>query len=54
MSRAGRVEDGTTVSDHEAIEHKTGRSVSLSVATTSAGGVKLNLIDTPGSRRLRR
>jgi elongation factor G len=48
ISRAGRVEDGTTVSDHEDVEHRMGRSVSLSVASTMHGPYKINLIDTPG------
>ena len=48
ITRAGRVEDGTTVSDSEPIEHRVGRSVSLAVASTSSQGVKINLVDTPG------
>jgi elongation factor G len=48
VPRAGRVEDGTTVCDHEAVEHRLGRSVCLAVASTSTEGVKINLVDTPG------
>ncbi|MBL8928672.1 MAG: elongation factor G-like protein EF-G2 [Kineosporiaceae bacterium] len=48
IGRAGRVEDGATTSDHEEIEHRMGRSVSLSVCATVSAGVKINLIDTPG------
>ncbi len=48
IGRAGRVEDGTTVCDHDEIEHKTGRSVSLAVASTVHEGVKVNFVDTPG------
>ena len=53
ISRAGRVEDGTTVSDFEAEEIKHGISLSLAVApfswTTPDGeSYKVNLIDTPG------
>ncbi|MDQ1288501.1 MAG: elongation factor [Actinomycetota bacterium] len=48
IGRAGRVEDGTTVSDHEDVEHRLGRSVALSVASTTHDGVKINLVDTPG------
>jgi elongation factor G len=48
LGRAGRVEDGTTVCDHEEIEHKLGRSVSLTVASVAVEGVKVNFIDTPG------
>ncbi len=48
VSRLGRVEQGTTTTDHEAIEKKLGRSVSLAVASTVADDVTINLIDTPG------
>jgi elongation factor G len=48
ISRAGRVEDGTTVSDHEEVEHRLGRSVALSVVSTMYNGIKINLVDTPG------
>src|SRR6188768_604920 len=34
VNRPGRVEDGTTVCDHEAIERRLGRSVSLAIAST--------------------
>jgi elongation factor G len=48
VNRAGRVEDGTTVCDHEPIERRLGRSVSLTVASTVQDGATINLIDTPG------
>jgi elongation factor G len=48
VNRAGRVEDGTTVCDHEPIERRLGRSVSLAVASTVHDGITINLIDTPG------
>jgi elongation factor G len=48
VNRAGRVEDGNTVCDHEPIERRLGRSVSLAVASTVHDGVTINLIDTPG------
>ncbi|MBI4943415.1 MAG: elongation factor G-like protein EF-G2 [Actinobacteria bacterium] len=52
VSRAGRVDDGSTVCDHEDIEHKLGRSVSLAVASVAVEGVtgtvKVNFVDTPG------
>ncbi len=59
VTRAGRVENGTTVTDHEAIEHRLGHSVSLAVADavvaddalvagTAASPVRITLVDTPG------
>jgi elongation factor G len=48
IPRAGRVEDGTTVSDHDDVERRLGRSVSLAVASCVSSGVRLNLVDTPG------
>ncbi|MGW0546713.1 elongation factor G-like protein EF-G2 [Streptomyces altiplanensis] len=48
VNRAGRVEDGTTVSDYDEIEHRQQRSVQLSLIPVEWGGVKINLIDTPG------
>lgn len=48
IQRAGRVEDGTTVSDHEDVEHRLGRSVALSVSSLVHDGIKINLVDTPG------
>ncbi|MEJ2578765.1 MAG: elongation factor G-like protein EF-G2 [Kineosporiaceae bacterium] len=48
VPRAGRVEDGNTVSDHDEVERRLGRSVNLSVASAVHEGVKINLVDTPG------
>ncbi|MGI8869939.1 MAG: elongation factor G-like protein EF-G2 [Mycobacteriales bacterium] len=48
ISRAGTVEDGTTVSDADPAEHKQQRSVALSVAPIEQDGVTVNLLDTPG------
>ncbi|PRX96065.1 elongation factor G-like protein EF-G2 [Allonocardiopsis opalescens] len=48
ITRAGRVEDGTTVSDHDDAEARQCRSVNLAVAPLMLGGVKVNLLDTPG------
>jgi elongation factor G len=48
ISRAGRVEDGTTVSDYDESEFRQQRSVGLSVAPVEWDGIKINLLDTPG------
>jgi elongation factor G len=48
IDRAGRVEDGTTVSDSDDLEVARQHSVALSVASTEHAGVKLTLLDTPG------
>ncbi|MFD0362583.1 elongation factor G-like protein EF-G2 [Nocardia sp. GCM10030253] len=48
VNRAGRVEDGTSLSDYDEIEHRQHRSVQLSVVPISWSGIKINLLDTPG------
>ena len=48
IARAGRVEDGTTVSDHDEAEVRQQRSVGLTLAPLLCDGVKVNLLDTPG------
>ncbi|MEZ0068732.1 elongation factor G [Streptacidiphilus sp. MAP12-20] len=48
INRAGRVQDGTTVSDYDEIEHRTQRSVQLSLVPLEHAGFKINLLDTPG------
>ncbi|MFJ8001598.1 elongation factor G-like protein EF-G2 [Streptomyces sp. NPDC096310] len=48
VNRAGRVEDGATVSDYDEIEHRQQRSVQLSLVPVEWGGCRINLLDTPG------
>ncbi|WP_329035565.1 elongation factor G-like protein EF-G2 [Streptomyces sp. NBC_00178] len=48
VNRAGRVEDGATVSDHDESERRAGRSVQLSVVPVDWAGCRINLLDTPG------
>ncbi|MFE0678170.1 elongation factor G-like protein EF-G2 [Streptomyces sp. NPDC058867] len=48
VNRAGRVEDGGTVSDYDDIEHRQHRSVQLSLVPVEWDGIKINLLDTPG------
>ncbi|MFD5623826.1 elongation factor G-like protein EF-G2 [Streptomyces yangpuensis] len=48
VNRAGRVEDGATVSDYDEIEHRRGRSIQLSLVPVEWDGIKINILDTPG------
>ncbi|MDQ1712885.1 MAG: elongation factor [Frankiaceae bacterium] len=48
LTRAGRVEDGTTVTDFDEAEVRQHRSVSLALAPIEHDGVKVNLLDAPG------
>jgi len=48
VSRQGKVDDGTTVSDFEPEEVKRHMSLSLAMAPCILGDVKLNIVDTPG------
>ncbi|RJK96804.1 elongation factor G-like protein EF-G2 [Vallicoccus soli] len=48
VPRPGRVEDGTTVTDHDEAEKRQQRSVSLALAPLEHAGVKVNLLDAPG------
>lgn len=47
-SRMGRIEDGTTASDYDDEEKKRKMSISTSLVVVEEGGVKINLLDTPG------
>ncbi|MFF3486816.1 elongation factor G-like protein EF-G2 [Streptomyces sp. NPDC002701] len=48
VNRAGRVEDGGTISDYDEIEHRQQRSVQLSLVPVEWDGYKINVLDTPG------
>ncbi|MDQ2726993.1 MAG: elongation factor G [Actinomycetota bacterium] len=48
IGRPGRVEDGSTVSDHEPEERHRQISLSASMAVAEWAGHKLNLLDCPG------
>lgn len=48
ITRKGSIAEGTTVSDSDPSAIHQQRSVSLSVVPVVAGGVKVNLLDTPG------
>jgi elongation factor G len=48
ITRMGRVEDGTTMTDYDPDEHKRGMSINLGVAPLEWHDNKINLIDTPG------
>jgi elongation factor G len=49
IPRAGDVQDGTTTCDSEEVEQRLGHSVALALAPLEHAGVKVNLLDTPGS-----
>jgi len=48
VARMGKVEEGNTISDHEAQEKKRMISISSSIVPLEYGGHKINLIDIPG------
>jgi len=49
ITRMGSVEDGNTVSDHDPDEQRRGISVSLAMAPIEWKGVKINVLDAPGT-----
>jgi elongation factor G len=49
LTRMGRIEDGNTVSDHDADEQRRGISVSLSMAPVEWKDTKINVLDAPGT-----
>ncbi len=48
LTRLGRIEDGTTVSDFDDAEIRQQRSVSLALVPVEHNGIKVNLLDAPG------
>ena len=48
VNRLGKVEDGSTVSDHEPDEQRRGMSINACVSCFQYGDREINLIDTPG------
>ncbi|OBJ86473.1 elongation factor G-like protein EF-G2 [Mycobacterium asiaticum] len=48
LSRPGSVVDGSTVCDFDDAEIRQQRSVGVAVASLAHGGIKINLVDTPG------
>ncbi|UQN06249.1 translation factor GTPase family protein [Deinococcus sp. QL22] len=48
VSRAGKVEDGTTQSDHTEAEKRHGFSITTGVLRLTCGGTEFTLLDTPG------
>ncbi|MBX7245024.1 MAG: elongation factor G [Candidatus Sumerlaeaceae bacterium] len=48
--RLGRTEDGNTVSDYDPEEARRGISINTSLIPVEHRGVKINFLDTPGSR----
>lgn len=48
VNRQGRVEDGNTVSDYHPDEIERKISINTSVLVTDVGGIKMNIMDTPG------
>jgi elongation factor G len=49
IKRVGRVEDGSTVCDHEPEERESGHSMSAALAVFEWQDHKVNLLDTPGA-----
>ncbi len=49
ITKAGRIEDGNTVCDHDPIAKELMHSVDSSIVHLSHGGAEISLIDTPGS-----
>ena len=48
IGEAGTVERGTTVTDHDDLEHRYQHSLDSAIASLDYDGIHVNLIDTPG------
>ena len=48
ISRLGRVEDGSTVSDYDKMEIEKGYSINTTIVPVEFNKVKINFLDTPG------
>ncbi len=48
VTRIGNVEEGNTISDYEPEENKRASSIQTALIPLTAGGYKVNLLDTPG------
>ena len=48
LTRPGSVTEGSTICDYDDAEIRQQRSVGVAVASLSHGGIKVNLVDTPG------
>ncbi len=48
LTRPGSVTEGSTICDYDDAEIRQQRSVGVAVASLSHGGIKINLVDTPG------
>ena len=48
ISRLGKVEDGTTVSDYDKTEIEKGYSINTTIVPVEFNKVKINFLDTPG------
>ncbi len=48
VNRLGKVDDGSSITDHDEEEIERGFSISAALAYAEWNGVKMNLIDTPG------
>ncbi|NIP17634.1 MAG: elongation factor G, partial [Xanthomonadales bacterium] len=48
IGEAGTVERGSTVTDHDPLEHQYEHSLDSAIASLDFEGIHVNLIDTPG------